>query len=172
MALKPVELETSEKTLLRVLEESYPKGGREPLADDFEGLVEEVALGYYTVAELADRFGVRHAGMVEVLEHPGFRAAVLARRKELDAAGTSARLVARRKVREGLPMLVEVMDDQENVGGRLRAFEQLRAVAEIGGSSGGAVGAGVVLQINTNLGVGDAAPDGRYVLKAKRDEEL
>jgi hypothetical protein len=112
-------------TWLELLHPNQLPGGRKtlvPSSKDYDAMVEEAALGYFTEQELARRFKCGLEVLRRITEHPQFEADVLAKRRELDQTDLGVRTIARRKVRGAIKDMMRVIEDAESQTARVKAF--------------------------------------------------
>ena len=90
----------------------------------------EVALGYYTPAEISQKFGIAAEHMQALCASPPFQQAVLAYRREIDEAGTTFRVRARKLVSVVLDDLGTIAtNDSVDPSDRINAIRELARYA-------------------------------------------
>lgn len=167
--LDDVENDTDILTWMELLNpDKYIAKPRIPTKEEYDQLVEETALGYFTDTELATRFRSSETVIKKIQAHPLFKSDVLKKRRELDDTGDSVRAVARRELRGVLPEMSNVVRAAESQVARTKAFDQIRKTAGLGENENKdpGIGVGVKMEIHTNLGMGEVKGD-TYVVEAK-----
>lgn len=120
-----------------------------------DNLAFEVALRYHSPEELQIRHDLTAEQFERLQQHPAFRRAVDAYRREIDEQGKHFKIKARRMASEVLDVFFEVASDEtQPTSDRINAAKALCQYAGIDATEGGQGNDG--FQVNIQINQGDA----------------